>query len=56
MQEYEQIFGGILFIPRLRPKRLDGTGPKTITLPNFYMDLGPALLVFLSSRVQLVQT
>jgi hypothetical protein len=29
-QEYEQDFGGILFIPRLRPNRLEGTGPKAI--------------------------
>ena len=26
-QEYVHTLGGILFIPRLRPKRLDGTGP-----------------------------
>lgn len=29
-----QIFGGMLFIPRLLPKRLDGTGPNTIILPR----------------------
>jgi len=30
MHEQEQTFAGILFIPRLLPKRLEGTGPKAI--------------------------
>lgn len=29
-----QIFGGMLFIPRLLPNRLDGTGPNTIISPR----------------------
>ena len=29
-----QLLGGILFIPRLRPNRLDGTGPKAILVTS----------------------
>jgi hypothetical protein len=31
--EYVHTLGGMLLIPRLRPKRLDGTGPKAIMSP-----------------------
>ena len=28
MHEYVHAFGGMLFMPKLFPKRLEGTGPK----------------------------
>ena len=45
----EDMINGILFIPRLLPKRLDGTGPKAIILSTSLNYLDYHLLGSLSS-------